>query len=123
MGRRRLGLSRNTRLESLPFNVVVLRCSKRQRKPEKPPHTRLRTSKTGFGSLKIASGDMALKSTLDLTARLSRVPFEDPDSVDERRSAVGLEPLALHLAKADRVTPMDANEHARWQREYNAWLR
>lgn len=50
-------------------------------------------------------------------------PIEDPDSIDERRSAVGLEPLAVRMAKAERVPPLDADERAQWQRNYEAWLR
>lgn len=50
-------------------------------------------------------------------------PIEDPDSVDERRSEVGLEPLAQRIAKAERMPPMDATERARRQRTYEAWLR
>jgi hypothetical protein len=50
-------------------------------------------------------------------------PIEDPDSVDERRRVVGLEPLALRMAKAERVAPVDANERARRQREHEDWLR
>jgi hypothetical protein len=50
-------------------------------------------------------------------------PIEDADRVDERRSAVRLEPLAARLAKAERAPPMGANERARWQTNYEAWLR
>lgn len=50
-------------------------------------------------------------------------PIEDPDRVDERRSAAGLDPLAERMARIDRVLPMDANQRARWQRNYDAWLR
>lgn len=50
-------------------------------------------------------------------------PIEDPDRVDERRQAVGLESLARRMETADRVPPMDEAERARWQRNYEAWLR
>jgi hypothetical protein len=50
-------------------------------------------------------------------------PIEDADCVDQRRSAVGLEPLAARLAKAERVPPVEAHERARWQTDYEAWLR
>jgi len=50
-------------------------------------------------------------------------PIEETDRVDERRSAVGLEPLAARLAKVECVPYMDANERARRQTNYDAWLR
>ncbi len=50
-------------------------------------------------------------------------PIEDPDTVDERRRALGLEPMAVRLARAERVPPMDPERRAQWQREYEAWLR
>jgi hypothetical protein len=50
-------------------------------------------------------------------------PIEAPDRVDERRSAVGLEPLAQRMAKAEPMPPVEAAEHARRQRAYEAWLR
>jgi hypothetical protein len=51
------------------------------------------------------------------------LPIEDADRVDERRSAVGLEPLAARLAKVERVPPTEAHERARRQADYEAWLR
>ncbi len=47
--------------------------------------------------------------------------IEDPASVDERRRAVGLEPLGERLARAGR-TPLPADPE-RFEREYEAWLR
>jgi hypothetical protein len=48
-------------------------------------------------------------------------PIEDPDHVEERRRAVGLEPLSARLARAERVpVPVDGE---RFEREYEAWLR
>jgi hypothetical protein len=48
-------------------------------------------------------------------------PIEDADGVEERRRAVGLEPLAERLAKAERVpAPMDREAY---ERGYEAWLR
>jgi hypothetical protein len=52
---------------------------------------------------------------------LSPQPIEDPDGVEERRHAVGLEPLAERLAKVERVpAPKD---RAAYDRGYEAWLR
>jgi hypothetical protein len=48
-------------------------------------------------------------------------PIEDPDGVEERRRAVGLEPLAERLAKAGRVPP--PKDRAAYERGYEAWLR
>ena len=47
-------------------------------------------------------------------------PIEDPDGVEARRAAVGLEPLAARLARAGRE---DVGDRARYEREYHAWLR
>ena len=52
---------------------------------------------------------------------LSPNPIEDPDGVEERRRAVGLEPLAARLAKAERVPPPKDREA--YERGYEAWLR
>jgi hypothetical protein len=48
-------------------------------------------------------------------------PIEDPDGVEERRRAVGLEPLAERLARAERVPP--PKDRAAYDRGYDAWLR
>jgi len=48
-------------------------------------------------------------------------PIEDPDGVEARRRAVGLEPLAERLAKAERVPPPKDREA--YERGYEAWLR
>jgi hypothetical protein len=48
-------------------------------------------------------------------------PIEDPEGVDERRRAVGLEPLAERLARAE-PEPMP-KDRKRFEREYQAWLR
>ena len=48
-------------------------------------------------------------------------PIESPDRVEERRRAVGLEPLAERLAKAERVPPPKDREA--YERGYEAWLR
>lgn len=50
-------------------------------------------------------------------------PIEDPEGVDQRRAAIGLEPLAEQLAKAERVPAMDAGQRREWERERDAWLR
>ena len=48
-------------------------------------------------------------------------PIEDPEGVDERRRAVGLEPLAERLARTEpEPLPKD---RARFEREYQVWLR
>ena len=46
--------------------------------------------------------------------------IEDPDGVDERRRAVGLEPLSERLARTPRV-PVPSDRR-RFEREYRAWL-
>jgi hypothetical protein len=53
------------------------------------------------------------------------VPYEieEPEGVDERRRAVGLEPLAEHLASARQSTPPDPTTRAKREREYQEWLR
>ncbi len=57
----------------------------------------------------------------DADGRLRPYPIEDPEGVEERRRAVGLEPLEMCLEKQDRVpVPRD---RARVDREYAAWLR
>jgi hypothetical protein len=58
---------------------------------------------------------------IDDEGRLYPHPVEDPDGVEARRQAVGLEPLAEKLARAERVPPpVDRAEH---QRGYERWLR
>ena len=47
-------------------------------------------------------------------------PIDDPDGVEARRAAVGLEPLAERLARAGRE---DVGDRAKYEREYHAWLR
>jgi hypothetical protein len=47
--------------------------------------------------------------------------IEDPEHVEERRRAVGLEPLAERLARESRV-PLP-RDRKRFEREYRAWLR
>ncbi|MGD9602180.1 MAG: DUF6624 domain-containing protein [Gammaproteobacteria bacterium] len=46
--------------------------------------------------------------------------MEDPDNVDRRRRAVGLEPLAARLAREPPI-PLP-RDRARFDREYQAWL-
>jgi hypothetical protein len=46
--------------------------------------------------------------------------IEDPDGVDERRRAVGLEPLAERLARA-KPQPLLADRE-RFERDYQDWL-
>jgi hypothetical protein len=46
--------------------------------------------------------------------------IEDPESVDERRRAVGLEPLAEILARA-KPQPLPADRE-RFERDYQKWL-
>ena len=48
-------------------------------------------------------------------------PIEDSDGVEQRRRAVGLEPLAERLAKSERVPP--PKDRDAYEREYEAWLR
>ena len=50
-------------------------------------------------------------------------PIEEPEQVDERRRAVGLPPLADHLARADRMPAMSPAEREEWERGYRAWLK
>ena len=52
---------------------------------------------------------------------LSPLPIEDPDAVEDRRRAVGLEPLAERLATAGRIPPPKDREA--YERGYEAWLR
>ncbi|GLC23540.1 DUF6624 domain-containing protein [Roseisolibacter agri] len=47
-------------------------------------------------------------------------PIEDPDGVEARRAAVGLEPLAARQARMGRE---EVGDRARFEREYHAWLR
>jgi uncharacterized protein DUF6624 len=49
--------------------------------------------------------------------------IEEPDKVDERRRAVGLEPLAERLNRADWSEPPAPETRARLEREYRQWLR
>ncbi len=53
------------------------------------------------------------------------VPYtiEEPDTVDKRRLAVGLEPLAAQLSRAHRVVPPDPETRAKRERDYQQWLR
>ena len=53
------------------------------------------------------------------------VPYdlEEPDTVDERRRAVGLEPLAAQLSRAEREPPPDPDTRARREFAYQQWLR
>jgi hypothetical protein len=46
--------------------------------------------------------------------------IEDPEGVDERRHAVGLEPLAEVLARA-KPQPLPADRE-RFERDYQKWL-
>ena len=56
----------------------------------------------------------------DDEGRVRPYPIEDPGHVEERRQAVGLEPLAAILARDERVPrPKDPE---RFKREYEAWL-
>jgi hypothetical protein len=56
----------------------------------------------------------------DDDGRLRPYTIEDPEHVDDRRRAVGLEPLAARLAQAEPVpVPKD---RPRFAREYDAWL-
>jgi hypothetical protein len=57
----------------------------------------------------------------DATGRLRPYRTEDMAGVDARRAAVGLQPLSEHLARAEaEPLPVD---RAKWNREYEAWLR
>lgn len=58
---------------------------------------------------------------IDDAGRAAPPELEEPDTVDERRAALGLEPLAERLAAFGTVpVPRD---RARFEREYAAWLR
>jgi hypothetical protein len=48
---------------------------------------------------------------------------EDPDTVDERRADVGLEPLAARLARVPRTDPPDPARRAKREQNYLEWLR
>ena len=48
-------------------------------------------------------------------------PIEDPDGVEERRRAVGLDSLAERLARAERAPP--PADYAEYRRGYERWLR
>lgn len=50
-------------------------------------------------------------------------PIEDPGHVDVRRSALGLEPIAVHMAKVESISPMDTETMNRRKRDYEDWLR
>ena len=56
----------------------------------------------------------------DADGYLQPHPIEDPESVEERRRAVGLEPLADILARAE-PQPLPADPE-RFERDYQAWL-
>lgn len=58
---------------------------------------------------------------IDEEGRLHPHPIEDPDGVEERRRAVGLDSLADRLARAERVPP--PADRAEYQRGYERWLR
>ncbi|HYU78677.1 MAG TPA: DUF6624 domain-containing protein [Vicinamibacterales bacterium] len=47
--------------------------------------------------------------------------IDDPDGVEQRRKAVGLEPLSARLATAEKM-PLPA-DRAKFEREYQDWLR
>jgi hypothetical protein len=57
----------------------------------------------------------------DDEGRLRPYAIEDAEHVEERRRAVGLEPLSVRLARAERV-PLPT-DRARFAKEYEAWLR
>jgi hypothetical protein len=56
----------------------------------------------------------------DAHGKLRPHAIEDPERVDERRRAVGLEPLADVLARA-KPQPLPADRE-RFERDYQAWL-
>ncbi|MEO6526340.1 MAG: DUF6624 domain-containing protein [Gemmatimonadaceae bacterium] len=58
---------------------------------------------------------------IDDEGRLYPHPIEDPDGVEARRQAVGLEPLTEKLARVERVPP--PADRAEYQRGYERWLR
>jgi hypothetical protein len=53
------------------------------------------------------------------------IPYEieEPEKVDERRRAVGLESLAERLSRAEWSEPPNPETRARREREYQQWLR
>jgi hypothetical protein len=58
---------------------------------------------------------------VDEEGRLRPRPIEDPDGVEERRRAVGLDSLADRLGRAERVPP--PADRAEYERGYERWLR
>jgi hypothetical protein len=58
---------------------------------------------------------------VDDEGRLRSLPMEDPERVEARRSAVGLEPLGERLAREERVPP--PKDRDAYQRGYEEWLR
>jgi hypothetical protein len=59
----------------------------------------------------------------DQEGRLRPCRTEDPDGVEERRRAVGLEPLAERLARASREREPTPADRERFEREHQEWLR
>jgi len=59
----------------------------------------------------------------DAEGRLRPYWLEDPETVEDRRRAVGLEPLSERLARTGREPPATQEERDRFEREYQAWLR
>lgn len=48
-------------------------------------------------------------------------PIEDPEDVDERRGALGLDPMAERLAKQEHAPPMSDADWRKRQRDAEAW--
>ena len=60
---------------------------------------------------------------VDAEGRPFPLPIEDPDGVEARRAAVGLEPLAMLLARAEPETPLPPEVRARKKVQEAVWLR
>lgn len=59
----------------------------------------------------------------DNEGRLRCYVIENPEGVDERRTAVGLDPIAGRLARAQSNAHELPKNRERFEREYAAWLR
>ena len=73
--------------------------------------------------IRVFEGRLQLYGTqleVDDDGRLQPHPIEDSAHVEERRRAVGLEPLAEKLARAERVPPPKDREA--YRRGYEEWL-
>lgn len=75
--------------------------------------------------IRVCEGRKQIYGTqFDITAGGEPVPYpiEDPEHVDARRKAVGLEPLAARMRSIERLPPMSPEEYTRKQQQYDEWL-